>query len=158
MGRRVPPPMPPTPRMTIRVAASPAGIAAAADGLDRFGARQGLPPDALWPVRLALDEILSNIVLHGAGRWVGRQVEIGFKRTDAAFEVTVTDDGPEFDPLHLPEPDLTSPLQERQPGGLGIHFVRRLMDRVEYQRQEGRNHLFFSRRIAVPDGGDRGRE
>ncbi len=142
--------MPTTPGSTVRVAASDAGIAAAAEALDRFQADQGLDPGAMWPVHVALDEILSNIVRHGAGRLEERLVDLTFVLTAAGIEVTIVDDGPEFDPLRVPEPDLTSPLQIRQPGGLGIHFVRRLMDRVEYACRDGRNHLHIVHRIGGP--------
>ncbi len=135
-----------TPRVTVLVAASPAGIAAAADSLARFQADHGLDPEAGWPVHVALDEILSNIVRHGGSRGRAPAIEVSFAIAAAGLQVTVVDDGPEFNPLNLPEPDLTSSIEERQPGGLGVHLVKRLMDRVEYARREGRNHLVITYR------------
>ncbi len=153
-----PTPMCSTPRMTIRVAASQAGIAAASDGLDRFQADAGLDSNAVWPLHVALDEILSNILRHGGSQSADSLVEVTCDRTASGIEVTIVDDGPEFDPLRAPAPDLTSSLEERRAGGLGIHFVRRLMDRVDYARRDGRNHLVIGRRIAGPAGRGVGKE
>jgi serine/threonine-protein kinase RsbW len=61
----------------------------------------------------------------------------------------VVDDGPEFDPLAVPDADTTLPLEERPIGGLGITLVRRLMDEAEYERREGRNRLRLRRRLVA---------
>jgi anti-anti-sigma factor len=56
--------------------------------------------------------------------------------------------GQAFDPLQAPLPDLTADLAERQVGGLGIHFIRSLMDAVAYDRRDGRNRLRMVKRLA----------
>ena len=50
-----------------------------------------------------------------------------------------------FDPLAAPAPDLTS--TQREPGGVGLHFVRNLMDEVTYTRRDGINHLRMMKRL-----------
>jgi serine/threonine-protein kinase RsbW len=60
--------------------------------------------------------------------------------------MTVEDDGPHFDPLSLPPPDVTVGLADRRVGGLGVHLVRNLMDTVSYARTAGRNQLCMSKR------------
>ena len=69
-------------------------------------------------------------------------------------EVVVSDDGPAFDPLAAAAPDTSLGVEERPIGGLGIALVRRLMDEVEYERRDGRNHLRLAP-AARPDGGVR---
>jgi anti-sigma regulatory factor (Ser/Thr protein kinase) len=142
------------PRLTVRVAASQEGLLAAAEAFDRFETAHSLDPEATWPVHVALDEILSNIVRHGS---TGRaEVHIDVTATLAAgcVEVTVEDDGPAMDPLSLPEPDTTAPLEARRPGGLGVHLVRNLMDRVAYTRDGGRNRIVFSRQLSPAPRGE----
>ena len=62
-------------------------------------------------------------------------LEVGKRR----FIVTISDDGVEFDPFLLPEPDLESDIDDRQIGGLGIHLVRTIMDDFSHRRIDGRN-------------------
>jgi serine/threonine-protein kinase RsbW len=147
-----------TSRLTVRVAASLTGIRAAADAFDTFQAEQGLSQAAGWPVQVALDEILSNIVRHGSAGRGDRFVEVTFALVEGCLQLTSVDDGPGLDPLTLPEPDLAAPLDDRQPGGLGIHLVRHLCDRVEYTRLDGRNHLVLTFRGPEADQPERGKE
>ncbi|MEI6669160.1 MAG: ATP-binding protein [Acidobacteriota bacterium] len=142
-------------RISIRVAANLAGIRTAADALEAFQAEHGLPGGNLWPIHVALDEILSNIVRHGVAGQEDRFVDVTFALMDRSLEVTVVDDGPELNPLALPEPDLVSPLEQRRVGGLGVHLVTHLMERVDYRRLEGRNRLVMTFRGAEIDASGR---
>jgi len=145
-------------RLTVRVTPSHSGIRAAADAFDTFQAEQGLNQPAGWPVQVALDEILSNIVRHGSAGGEDRFIEVTFALVNGRLQLTVEDDGPDLDPLTLPDPDLTTPLEDRRPGGLGVHLVKHLCDRVEYTRLDGRNHLVLTFRGPGADQPERGRE
>ncbi len=125
----------PDPRHAHVAAASAASRVAVE--LDAFCASQGLPTETTWPLRVALDEVIANIVTHGGP---GRTIDVSFRRRAGGVEVVVIDDGPPFDPLGEPRPDVTLPLEARQPGGLGIVFVRSLMDEVRYERTAGNVH------------------
>ena len=124
--------MVPEPQLTVRVPASQDGLRAAAGALDRFEAAHALDPEAGWPVHVALDEVLSNVVLHGTAGRPNRVIDVTFALVAGSLEVTVVDDGPEWDPLTRPPPDTEAPIETRRPGGLGVHLVRNLMDRVTY--------------------------
>ena len=63
------------------------------------------------------------------------------------FRPSVEDDGLPFNPLEAPEPDLDSPIETRQIGGLGIHLVRNVTDGLEYRRNEGRNRLVIRKQL-----------
>ena len=150
--------MVPEPRLTVRVAAGQVGLRAAAGALDRFEAAHTLDPEAGWPVHVALDEVLSNIVSHGTAGRPDPVIEVTFALVDGSLEITVVDDGPEWNPLTLPPPDTAAPLDARRPGGLGVHLVRNLMDRVTYTRQDDRNRLVFARRCDAAVRGARPKE
>ncbi|MGL4463042.1 MAG: ATP-binding protein [Planctomycetia bacterium] len=102
--------------------------------------------DDLW---LALDEVFTNIVHYAYCDADDHVVVVGVERLADRVVVTVEDDGRPFDPLRHPAPDLGRPLEERPIGGLGIHFMRSVMDRVTYRRRDGRNVLRLVRRIGV---------
>jgi len=59
----------------------------------------------------------------------------------------IEDDGKAFDPTVLDEPDTEAAIEERDAGGLGIHFVRTLMDTVQYRRVGDRNRLTMTKKI-----------
>jgi anti-sigma regulatory factor (Ser/Thr protein kinase) len=129
------------------------GIAAALDALAESFAAHGLSKAVTWPVEVALDEVLANVVRHGLEGREGGSVEIELT-IDTGVEpplcrVVVADDGPEFDPLSAAEPDTTLGVEDRPIGGLGIALVRRLMDEVAYERRDGRNRLRFARRLVA---------
>ncbi len=114
---------------------------------DRFLGEHRLDPSSAWPMKVALDEILSNIVEHAyAGRSDG-VIDLLFALADGSLEITVVDDGAAVDPLTCPQPDVTSDLMARRPGGLGVYLVKELSDHIEYARREGRNWLAFGRRV-----------
>jgi serine/threonine-protein kinase RsbW len=142
--------MAPVPRLTVRVAATPAGLQLAAAEFNRFLAEHQGHEAGSWPLQVALDEILSNIVHHATAGQEAGFIDIAVALRDDAVELMVSDDGPAFDPLQLPEPRVSAPLEDRGPGGLGVHLVRRLMDRVEYRRDGGRNCLVMTWRPGRP--------
>ena len=60
---------------------------------------------------------------------------------------TLTDSGEEFDPTQVPDADVTLSAEERQIGGLGIFLIRNIMNKVEYQRIEGKNVFTLTKEI-----------
>ena len=138
-------------RHTHVVIGSPA-LRQIAEALDTFCVEEGLPQEVAWRLRVALDEIVANIVGHG-DRGGGGTLDVWFRRDGDAAEVTIADDGPPFDPLSRPAPDVTLPLEARQPGGLGIALVKSLMDDVRYVRTT-RNVLIIRKHIdGIPNVG-----
>ena len=134
---------------------SAAAVGQAAGALDAFCAAERLPDEIAWRLRVALDEIVANVIAHGAAE-LASGLDIWFSRDGPFVEVTVADDGPPFDPLKRAAPDITSPLETRQPGGLGIALVKGLMDEVRYQRTT-RNIVTIRKRIdPAPSGGGAG--
>lgn len=116
-----------------------------ADSLDAFCTEERLPHEVVWRLRVALDEIVANIVSYGkTGTFA--ELDVWFRRLGDIVEITVEDDGPPFDPLARPAPDLRLPLEARSPGGLGIVLVRALMDDVRYTRTT-RNILTIRKQI-----------
>ena len=118
--------------------------------LDAFCAAERVPDEVAWRLRVALDEIVANIVTHGQPSSPARErgMDLWFRAEPGAVEITVADDGPAFNPLLQPEPDLTLPLRARQPGGVGITLVKSLMDRVDYEWTD-RNVLTIRKQFAA---------
>ena len=113
----------------------------------QFGELHEIPSRTLYAVNLALDEVVTNVVLHGFDEAAGQEIAVRMETVDGEFRSEVRDGGREFDPMSAPLPDLSAALHERTLGGLGIHLVRSLMDRVEYRREDAKNVLTMRKRI-----------
>ena len=134
----------PSGRLT-HITASAGAVRQIAGALDDFCLRERLPPDVAWQLRVAVDEIVSNIVIH-ASAGAPPAIDVDFRREGDAVEIAIADDGPAFDPFGRPDPDVSAPLEAREPGGLGILLVRGLMDDVRYTRT-AKNVVTLRKRI-----------
>ena len=106
-------------------------LAAVFGWLDRWFDAAALAEADRFALRLAAEELFANAVRHnpegaGAVEMEGR-IEGG-----RAILMLVDHDAEAFDPRTLPEPQVHAPIDERRPGGLGIHLIRRLTDRIDY--------------------------
>jgi len=92
---------------------------------------------------LAVDEAVTNVILHGYGGR-GGPVEIEVSGRPGELVIRLRDHARPFDPTGMPAPDLTGPAEERRPGGLGVHLIRQVMDQLIYRRpEEGGNELIL---------------
>jgi serine/threonine-protein kinase RsbW len=104
----------------------------AASAAVQFVVRSGLSEDAAYGVDMAVREAATNAVLHGNRRDESKAVEVSFKSSPGAIEITVRDQGEGFDPAGVPDP--TDPQNLMKASGRGILFMRTFMDEVEWSR------------------------
>lgn len=96
---------------------------------------ESCPVKKITSFLIALDELCSNIVTHSNASSICVRVS----ESEHAWMVEIEDDGSLFNPLKQPSPDISAPLNERAPGGLGIYMARKLMDEVTYTDQNRHN-------------------
>ncbi len=100
-------------------------------------------PAAVDDMVQAVDEAATNIIFHGYAGKPGK-LEIGITREEASLVARLRDWAIPFDPTQFPPPDLSSPLEKRNPGGLGICLIRQFVDQVKYQAiTQGGNELIL---------------
>ena len=114
---------------------------------DDFGRRHRLNAETSHNVKVALDEILTNIISYAYDDAKEHIIVIRLSLDQETWTVEVEDDGRPFNPLNAPEPDTKQLLGERPIGGLGIHLVRKLIDELEYRRQNDRNILVMRLKV-----------
>ena len=99
---------------------------------------QGLSEDTIYALDTCVVELVTNIVDHSyAGRAgdIRLQLDLG----GAAAILRLFDRGPEFDPLSVPAHVKPASIEEAKVGGLGIHLVRSVSDRCQYERRGDEN-------------------
>jgi len=114
---------------------------------DQFAAANQLSSDVTADLHVALDEVLTNIIKYGYTDDRAHEISIQLRVEDGMLVAEIQDDGRPFDPLILPEPDVKASLKKRRVGGVGIHFVRKLMHEVNYRRMADRNRLVLKRHL-----------
>ncbi len=105
-------------------------------------ARQAhFPEDAIDECRLAVCEACTNVIEHAYQGQPGRLVKVSVAVGPDRLSVRITDNGKAFDRSTYFEPEIRRLARERRSGGLGVHIIRRLMDRVEYRSRDGKNEI-----------------
>ena len=115
--------------------------------VESFGRRHRLATKLIFDVKLALDEILTNVIAYAYPDGGEHDIVVRFSVAAGELAVEVEDDGQAFNPLDTKLPDMNTPLEERPIGGLGMHLVHQVMDKLEYHREEGKNVLVMKRAV-----------
>lgn len=123
-------------------------LSALADAIEAFGERNGLPRSVVNDVNVALDEHLNNILSYAYVDGDEHEIIVDIETDNGSVIVAITDDGLAFDPLAVPTPEVSGSIGTRAVGGLGIHFIRSLMDECRYERKTGRNRLVLRKKIS----------
>ena len=127
----------------------PSIVAFTADVFARERIDSGLRP----VIDLAIEELFTNMVKYGGGSTADVRIEIG--RIDRGVEVTLIDyDVERFDVTATPDVDVNLPIEQRKPGGLGLHLIRRLLDSLEYDYNEAirQSRITFRKTQAAQEG------
>ncbi len=107
----------------------------------------GLSKQEAYGLRLAVDEVATNIIIHGfQDNGLTGTFLLKADQTPEGVTVTLEDTSPEFDPRgrEMPtEEDLTTPLEDRNIGGLGIFLAFESVDEFTYERRGDTNVNVF---------------
>lgn len=96
----------------------------------------GFDDRAIHSMQLAVDEAVTNIIIHGYGSQ-GGPIKITTLIDDDALVIRLLDKAKHFDPTTLPPPDLSKPPEERPAGGVGVFLMREAMDQLTYHPASG---------------------
>jgi anti-sigma regulatory factor (Ser/Thr protein kinase) len=104
-------------------------------GLREFLATEGLSEDRAFTLDLVAEELFTNLVRHARGEG---DIGVALERSGDDIVLTLRGANTEpFDPTATPAADLGGPVEQRRPGGMGIHMVRSLAARLDYTRDGG---------------------
>lgn len=119
-----------------------------AAAVDDFIERNDLPPDLSFKFNLCFDELITNTVSYGYGDAGPHEIWVRMEADGTELRAEVEDDADAFDPFaEAPPPDLTSDVDDRRVGGLGVFLVQKTMDHASYRREGDRNLILLSKTI-----------
>lgn len=111
-----------------------------AAAVETLAEQENWPPGFTFRVNLVLEEFGINIMNHGHAGGL-HAFDITLTSEPDSLLIEFTDDGKPFNPLEdAPLPDTEAALEDRPIGGLGIHLVRKMTDRMHYRREDSKNH------------------
>ena len=117
-------------------------VARLLDALEAFAEEAELSPKAAHRLAVVVEELAANVAMHGStGPDAATFVTVTVRLDGDAVIATVEDDGRAFDPLSKAAADTEAALEDRDIGGLGVHFVQKMTRTLDYSRQDGRNRL-----------------
>ena len=113
--------------------------------LAAFTEKYDVPPHLAFRIDLILDELVTNIIKYGyKDQQKNHKQEIFVEIFSCApdiLKIVIIDSSSEFNPLKARTPDVSSSIEERPIGGLGIHFAKQFTKEMFYQRKSNQNHL-----------------
>lgn len=116
-------------------------LGAIAEFVERAANACGLNDDQLYDVQMAVDEAVTNVIEHAYRGKSGGDIHIECAKRGGDFVVTIRDHGTRFDPKKVAHPKTRAGLSERNIGGLGLFFMQKLMDKVEFEFSTERGNL-----------------
>jgi serine/threonine-protein kinase RsbW len=115
--------------------------------VEEFCARFNVPIAAVNDLNLCLDELICNTISYGYPDDRAGAIDVRLGYLPGQLRAEIHDDGVAFNPLEAESPDLSGSVQTRKVGGVGIHFVKELMDDIVYRRVANENQLTLIKNI-----------
>ena len=137
----------PAPPLTLTLKNDLSELAWSAEAIEAHGESHGWPMKWIMNLNVSLDELITNVISYGYGDDEEHEIRVTLTEEEGSLAAILEDDGIAFDPFsEAPDPDLDAGVEERRIGGLGVHFVKSLMDEVAYERRDGCNRLTLIQR------------
>ncbi len=90
---------------------------------------------------LAVDEVCANVIIHSCNLNPNMEIElnVGFEDRVLIFEIIDEGVASGFDISSYRGPDIDKLIKTGKKGGVGIMLVRKIMDKIEMDSQNGKN-------------------
>jgi anti-anti-sigma factor len=105
----------------------------------------GLDDDAAFHCRMAVDEACTNVIEHAYGGEDVGAIQVTCAIEPGVCTIEIIDHGQAFNPDSVPVPQIAQDLEHLNPGGIGLHLMRKMMDEVSFRFEENRNILHMKK-------------
>jgi len=110
------------------------------DFIGEFMKAHAVDQSASYSINLAVEELFTNMVKYNPGN--ANDISITIQKNKDDLKVTLVDTEVEpFDVANTAEVDVTKSLEERKAGGLGIHLIKKMVDRLEYEHNNRQSRI-----------------
>ncbi|HVR30380.1 MAG TPA: ATP-binding protein [Thermoanaerobaculia bacterium] len=121
--------------------------------LEVFIDRHRIDDDTGFAIRFAAEELFTNMVKYNKGTSHGIALAVAIDEAGQLVRLELVDSGVDpFDPSALEPVNVDAPLEERVPGGLGLHLVRALVDDLSYDYADREMKVTVVKRLPIADG------
>ena len=115
--------------------------------IEEIGEELGLSMELQMNLNLVMEEMVTNVIFYAYPQGEEADIELLAKSDGKELTFVLSDQGKEFDPTAKEDADLDVNPAERELGGMGIFIVKNIMNKVTYQRLEGKNLLTMTKGI-----------
>jgi serine/threonine-protein kinase RsbW len=127
-------------RRTLKIHSKTDQLVAVRNFVSQAAFASGFNDEEVSKIALAVDEACTNVIKHAYQFNPRKQITITVTYDNGVFEVSIVDHGKQFDPDTIKQPDMKEYLSSYRRGGLGVHLMKRLMDKVEYDIEPGKRN------------------
>jgi len=129
-----------------RIGSNLAELTAIARAIAGWGVQVSLGQREIHHATLVIEELVTNAITHGL-RGMPGEFWIRLDLQHDRLDIEIRDRAPAFDPFLAPLAQLSSSIDERAVGGMGLRLVRTLMDECRYARQGDENIVSLCKRL-----------
>ena len=113
--------------------------------VDHYAEKMNFSQPDIMHIELAVEEVFVNIVNYAYPGDMKGPITLDIKDIDDKIIIKLIDQGVPFDITEAKEPDINASIEDREIGGLGIFFVKNIMDSVKYERMDNKNILTLTK-------------
>ena len=112
----------------------------------RFYDTEGVPDEVRLVLDFCVEEIFTNCVKYNRGSL--QDIELALDRTGDRIQARLTDfDVEPYDITRAPAVDISLPVSSREPGGLGLHLIRQLVDELTYDYTNRQSRITVTKNL-----------
>ena len=134
-------------RKEIRIKNKITELEKVAQFIEEIGEELGLSMELQMNLNLVMEEMVTNVIFYAYPQDEEADIELLAMSDGKEVTFVLSDQGKEFDPTAKDDNDLSVNPAERDLGGMGIFIVKNIMNKVTYQRLEGKNLLTMTKGI-----------
>ena len=134
-------------RKELRIKNEVSELEKVAQFVEEIGEELGLNMELQMNLNLVMEEMVSNVIFYAYPEGEEAEIELLAKSDGKELTFVLSDQGKEFDPTAKEDADPDINPADRELGGMGIFIVKNIMNKVTYQRLEGRNLLTMTKGI-----------